>query len=165
MASTFRHSFTLIDTRAQKTTLNYESRHAGLTVNDDFDEAYAANLALQVALEAVTDANVYSKSLTWLGPGTTALPADADISDELAIVTFLTAEAAVPKYATLRVPAPIEAVWESDNITLDETNQAVIDFVAEVADGFVVSDGETIVTANSNGISHGYWRSKALSTN
>lgn len=168
----FRYSITLIDKRAEKTTLNFRGDFDALAgLSEDFDAAVTAAGALKSALLAITDANLYKESLTYEIGGGTALPVDADITDELAIVVFLSALAEVPKYATLRVPAPIDAVWESDGKTLDESNAAVQAFVAEfdadahAGGAFEVSDGEHVETDNANGIHKGFYRSKARSTN
>jgi hypothetical protein len=164
MASTWRYSVTLIDTKALKTTLNFVAEFDGLGLTEEFDAAQIAAGALKTDLEAVSDANVYSESLTYVMGGSSSLPADADITDELAIVAFLTPAAEAPKYHTLRVPAPIAAAFESDGVTLDETNSDVIAYVDNF-ETWEVSDGEHVVTANANGISHGFWRSRAKSTN
>jgi len=167
MASEFECSITLIDTNAQKTTLRFGGLFTGIDAGDEFDLAMTALAALVVSLEAVTDANVYKQTLTRVVGGSTALPEDADITDELAVIAFLTDDDVAPEYHTLRVPAPIDAVWESDGITLDKTNAGVIAYVAEFDQddvGFQVSDHEYIETANANGIKRGFWRSKAKST-
>lgn len=165
MASTWRYSVTMVDEKALKTTLNFVAEFDNIGLTEEFDEAQIAAGALKTDLLAVSDALVYSESLTYLIGGGVTLPADADITDEAAIVCYLSAAGEVPKYHTLRVPAPIDALFESDGKTVDETNAALIAYVANFADGeWEVSDGEHIETANDNGISHGFWRSKAKSS-
>ena len=166
MASIWRYSITLLDDKALKTTLNFVAEFDNVGIGEEFDEAQIAAGALKADLEAVTEANVYREQLTYVMGGSSAKPgADVDITDELAIVTFLTADSVAPEYATLRVPAPIAAAFESDGSTLDENNAAVQAYVANFAEGaWEVSDGQHVVTANQNGISHGFWRSRPKST-
>jgi hypothetical protein len=165
MASTWRYTVTLIDEKALKTTLNFIYEADNVDLGSEFDDAEAAAAALLTDLEAVTDANVYSEVLGYLRGGDPTLPNDADITDEAAVVCFLTADDVLPEYHTLRIPAPIDAMFESDGKTVDEDNAALIAYVANFADGeFTVSDGQYIVTANDNGISHGFWRSRAKSS-
>lgn len=167
MASTYEAAITLVDTKNLKTTLRWKGIFSGVDAAAEFASATAAIAALQSALEAVTDANVYKTTLTLLVDGGTALPADADITDEAAVVCFLTAAGVAPEYHVLRIPAPISALFESDGVTVDETNAALQSYVDEFDQpdvGFQVSDGEYIDTTNENGISHGYWRSRAKST-
>lgn len=167
MASTWRYSVTLIDSKAIKTTLNYEGLFSGLSLEDEFGLAQTAAADMKAALLDITDALVYREALAYQIGGGTSLPADADVTDELAIIAFLTADDVAPEYATLRVPAPVDAVWESDGITLDKTNADVIAYVAlfDLPDnGFQVSDGQYVETDNQDGISSGHWRSKAKST-
>jgi hypothetical protein len=155
----------MIDSKGLKTTLNFVGVFDNIGLTEEFDEAQIAAGDLLTDLYAISDANVYSESLTYLMGGSSTLPADADITDELAIVTYLTAAGEAPKYHVLRVPAPIDGVFESDGKTLDKTAAAAINYVANFGtDLWQVSDGEYVVTANSNGIDSGFWRSKAKSS-
>lgn len=167
MASRFRYSITLIDSKALKTTLNFVGDFSGIDAADEFSIAAGAGAQIVTDLLAISDANLYSDSMTLLVGGGSALPADADITDEAAVVCFLTAAGVAPEYHTLRVPAPISALFESDLVTVDETNAALQAYVDNF-DGtdveYMVSDGEYIDTSNENGISHGFWRSKAKSS-
>jgi len=167
MASTYEGAITMIDAKALKTTLRVGGIFSGIDENDEFSLAKAALAALVVALGNVSGANVYKSSLTLITGGGTALPAGTDITDEAAVVCFLTAEGVAPKYHTLRIPAPLAAVFESDLITVDESNADVQAFVSEFGQedvGWMVSDGEYVELLNENGISHGFWRSKAKSS-
>lgn len=167
MASDFRYSITLVDEKALKTTLNFVGTFSGIDANDEYALALAAAASLQTDLLAISDALLYSDTLTRLIGGGSSLPASADITDEAAVVTFLSAAGEIPEYHTLRVPAPIDALFESDGVTVDKTNAGLIAYVANF-DGadteFMVSDGEYIDTTNQNGISHGFWRSRAKSS-
>jgi len=165
MASDWRYTVVMIDTKSLKTTLNYQAHIEGISLQDEFDTAQGLAADLLTDLEAVSDAAVYSESLTYLLANSEALPADADITDELAIVVWLSDVGSINKQAVLRVPAPIDAAFSSDGVTLDVTNANVIAFVENFADGgFEVSDGEPVITTREDGIVSGHWRSKAKST-
>lgn len=163
MASTWRVTYVLVDTRALKTTMNFIYEADNLTLADEFADANSAMDALKTDLDAVTDANFYSESLTLLKAGSQALPADADITDLAKIAVHLSPAGETPKYGTLRIPAPISGLFESDGVTVDESNASLIAYVAELAN-FTISDGETIQTANDNGIESGWWASAKKST-
>lgn len=160
----FRYSMTLVDQRAHKTTLNFNMFYNGATSSENFDSATSDAAAIKAAFLAISDALVSNEVLGYQLGGSTALPVTADITDEAAVVCFLSEAAEVPKYHTLRVPAPISALFEADEKTVDETNAALITYVAAVGEqvggiGVIVSDGEQINTDLENGISHGFWRS------
>ena len=161
MTSLWRYTVTLVDERALRTVLNFMSEQDGIGLSEEFDSLMIDAAALLSDLLAVSDALLYSETATYLMGGDTALPADADISDEAAIVCFLSAAAAVPKYHVLRIPAPIDALFESDGVTVDESNAALIAYIDNFDTAFQVSDGEPVIVANENGISHGFWRSRA----
>lgn len=164
MASVWRYSVTLIDTHSHRTTVHYRGEFSGLSLTDEFGLAQTAAADLLTDLKAITDASVYSESLAYLIPGSEALPADADVTDELVMSLWLSDVGQLNKFATARVPAPIDAMFESDTITLDKTNANVIAYVANFNlpdNGFQVSDGEYVVTGRENGIVGGKWRSRA----
>lgn len=169
MASTYEVALTLRDSKALTTTLRFTGIFIGADAPAEYALALAAAQQLQQSIEAVTDAIVAKNTLAYVVAGDTAVPAAgvADITDECAVVCFLTAAGVAPKYHTLRIPAPIDGMFESDGYTLDESNVPVQQFVANFDDAdieFSVSDNEKIVTANDNGISHGFWRSRSKST-
>jgi len=165
MASIWRYSVTLVDTKALKTVLNFIGEFDGLSLTDEFGLAETAAGDLLTDLKAVTDAAVFKTSLALLQEEGEALPADADVTDEAAIVTWLSDVDALPKYHTIRIPAPID-MFQSDEVTVDKTNANLIAYIANFGgSGYQVSDGEYVVTSRENGISHGFWRSRAKSTN
>ena len=162
---TFQYAVTLVDTKALKTTLRWRRVITDVSVVAAFTTATSEADDLLTDLKAVTDASVYRASLAFLDEQGEALPADADITDEALINVWLSTVAQVPKYGQLRIPAPSIA-FESDLITVDETDANLIAYVANFGtDKWEISDGEVVVTARENGIVNGYWRSKAKSTN
>jgi hypothetical protein len=158
---TFRYSVTLIDERAMKSTLNFQMDVSEATSAENFTLAVGEGATISAALLAVSDALVYSENLTYLISGGSSLPADADITDEAAIVCFLSEAAEVPKYHVLRIPAPADAIFEADGVTVDESDSDLIAYVDALSESgsVVVSDGEQINVDLENGISHGFWRS------
>lgn len=166
MASKWRYSVTLVDSRSLKTTLNYTATFSGASITDEFGLAQVAAADLLTDLEAVTDAAIYSETLTYLLANNEAIPGAgvADITDEMAVVVWLSDVGSINKYHTLRIPAPIEAMIGSDGVTLDETNAAVQAYVANFDTAWEVSDGEHVVVSRENGIESGSWRSRAKST-
>ncbi len=160
----FVYSITLVDQRAHRTTLNYKMFYNGATQSENFDSATSDGAAIAAALLAVSDALVATERLTFEVGGSTSVPAAADVTDEAAVVCFLSEAAEIPKYHTMRVPAPVAALFEADEKTVDETNAALITYIAAVGEqvgdiGVIVSDGEQINLDLENGISHGFWRS------
>jgi hypothetical protein len=165
MASDWRYTVVLIDEHSIKTSMVFKANIDGLSLTDEFALAQTMAADLLTDLQAVTDAAVYSESLTYVIGNSEALPADADVTDELVVLVWLSDVGEVNKQAAVRIPAPIDAAFESDGVTLDKTNAAVQAFVANFGtDLWEVSDGETVVTGRDNGIVSGHWRSRAKST-
>lgn len=120
----------------------------------------AANQILG-ALDTISDGVVSESTITALHSQSSVIPADADTTDELVISVFINATGETPKYATIRVPAPVDGVWEANNVTLDKTNADVIQYVQQVGQHSVISDGESInLAVGSGGINKGYFRSR-----
>jgi len=149
----FRWTVTLIGTNSLKTTLNF------MIPEEDYEDADAAALNLLVALNAVTDANVYNETLTEIRSGAATLPSDADVTDEALVITYLSGTGESAKYHPIRIPAPIDAMFLGDKVTVDITNQPLQDWVAELSQHVEVSDGESISLDIDEGIASGYWRS------
>lgn len=157
----FLYRITLQGTKSKDTTT--------LTFNlDDFPEpvdfATVLSAADQIrgALVDITDANVKGESVTGVVSEDNQLPADADTTDEAVISVHLNAPTEAEKLASLRIPAPIDAIFQADGITVDVTNALLQQYVQQVAQHATVSDGEKIdTTSGTAGISAGYWRSKA----
>jgi hypothetical protein len=164
MASTWRSSITLVDTKGIKSTVNYRQDLDEATLAEDFAIAAAQHVDLVTQLMLVTDANRYSESLTVGMGGSPTLPADADVTDMGMVQTYLNDAGELGKYHTLRIPAPVDGIFEVDLITIDKLDAALIAFVAEVGGYFVVSDGEVINLAIEDGIAGGSWASVKKST-
>jgi len=164
MASTWRSSITLVDTKGIKSTVNFRQDLDEATLAEDFAIAAVQHGDLVTQLMLVTDANRYSESLTVAMGGSPALPADADVTDMALVQTYLNATGELAKYHTLRIPAPVDGIFETDLITIDKEDAALIAFVAEVGGYFVVSDGEVINLAIDDGVAGGSWTSVKKST-
>lgn len=159
MASTWRHTFVLLDSNKLKTTLNFISEQSGVDIAAEFASANLADDNLALELVDVTDANIYSRTLSYLKGGTASLPADADITDVALVSCYLTGAGVLPKYTTIRIPAPSAGIFGSDGVTIDKTDADLVSYVGVLADDFVVSDGESIVTDIDDGIAGGSWTS------
>lgn len=159
MTSLWKYSTTLIDEHSHKTTLSYLIPADEVDIDTEFAAVHAVMLLVELALAAVTDANVYSERLTYLVSGDPTIPADADISDEAAVVCYLSGTGDPAKFHVVRIPAPIDAMFNADTVTVDITNQALQDYVAELSAGVVLSDGESINLDIQEGIASGLWRS------
>ena len=153
----FTYRLVLQGTKSKdKTTMAFD-------LGDLVDFPTAENLAGQIrgALLDITDALVSKETITGILSEGNQLPADADTTDEAVISVHLNAPAEAEKLATIRVPAPIDAVFNADGITVNMAEALVIQYVQQVAQGAYISDGEQIDTASGNdGMAAGYWRSR-----
>lgn len=165
MASSWRSSVTLVDTKGLKSTVNFMQELDEPTLAEDFAIAAAQHVALVTQLLLVTDANRYSESLAVGMGGSPALPADADVTDVGMVQTYLNATGELAKYHTVRIPAPVDGIFEVDLVTIDKLDAALIAFIAEIGGYFVVSDGEIINLTIDDGIAGGSWASVKRSTN
>lgn len=166
MASDWLVSLTLIDGIALKTTLNFRYHSDEIIVTDGFNAANQAADALVTDLEAVTDANVYSQRITYLKDLDESLPAgDNRVTNVAQVVCYLTPDGVAPKFHVLRIPAPNVGIFGADEKTIDKTDAALIDYVANFLDGeFQVSDGEHIDDTIDDGIKGGSWTSVKKNT-
>ena len=144
-----------------KTTLTFQLD----TIGDPLaDHVAAQNAAAQIrgALLDVTDALPVQEKLTDLFfEDNTRPPADVDVYEEAAISCYLNPPNAAEKLHTLRIPAPIDALFMADGETVDASNSLLIQYVQQVAQHAYVSDEEKIDTTADNGIKYGYKRTKA----
>jgi hypothetical protein len=159
MASDWKYAVTLLGSNAMKTTLVYNFHSDEALLADALAALVTASGLVATSLGLISDANIYNESLTYLMGGSPALPGDADITDEAVVITFLTGAGVIPKYHPIRIPAPVSTLFESDLITVDETDTDLIAYVALLEASWQVSDGESIDTEVENGIASGWWRS------
>ena len=159
MATSWISRYILVGTNGLKTSLSFRQERDGATPDVDFTAALIAHNLLATALGNVTDANIYSSQLTSLVDGSSSKPADADITDVAFVQVYLNDPADLPKYHTLRIPAPIAGMFNADLITVDIADTDLVAFVDVLHDDFVVSDGEVINTDEDNGVAGGYWAS------
>jgi hypothetical protein len=159
MASDWKYTVTLLGSNALKTTLIYNFHSEEALLADALAALVTASGLINTSLGIISDANIYNESLTYLMGGSPALPSGADITDEAVVITFLTGAGVIPKYHAIRIPAPVAALFESDLITVDETNSDLITYVGLLESSWQVSDGEVVNTTVDNGIASGWWRS------
>lgn len=159
MAQWYDGRIVLIDEHGHKTSMNYD-----LGVGADPVAAMVKLNALAVALDAVTDANLFDVALTAHDDTNidASIPTEAEATEEAVLSVHLLAEPLAPKYAILRIPAPSNGIFLGDKESVDITDVDLLAYVAAVAANALVSDGETIVTARDyGGIGKTAWRSKA----
>lgn len=159
MASDWKYNVTLLGSNTLKTTMVYAFHSEEALLADALAAIITASGLIATSLGLISDANIYSETITLLQGGSPALPSDADVSDEAVVVTFLTGAGVLPKYHPIRIPAPVSTLFESDLLTVDETDTDLIAYVAQLAASWQVSDEESINTAVDNGIASGWWRS------
>lgn len=136
----------------------------------DFPEpvvfADVGNAANQIrgALVDISDANVSKETLTGVVSEDNQLPADADTTDEAAIVAHLNDPTEKEKLHVTRVPAPITALFQPNGQDVDVSNALLQAYIAQLSQHALVSDGEQInVSSGTAGIKRGYWRSRPKS--
>jgi hypothetical protein len=114
------------------------------------------------ALTAVTDAEIAKEWVVIVNQESNVIPADAEINEEALIAVHLNAPSEAEKLANVRIPAPIAAMFQTDALTVDLTNANLVQYIQQLAQHSTVSDGEQIdTTTGTDGMKHGYWRSKA----
>jgi LPS O-antigen subunit length determinant protein (WzzB/FepE family) len=143
---------------SDKTTLN-------LDIGEPADHLAAQSAVTQIvgALDDVTKATIRKVMLTEIisEDGTRPVDTSADTFEECAIATYLNDALDQEKLHTVRIPAPIDAMFLNDAQTLDTANALVIQYVQQLSQHAFVSDGEQINDAIDDGIKYGYKRSKA----
>jgi len=149
---------TLADEKGLKTVMRYFIPNEPLT---PYDSAKASLDAIVAELDPITDATIAQVTLTQLTEADDALGApNSDVSDEAAIVVYINETGTLPKYHTIRVPAPVDGIFEADLITVDRDDADLVAYVAALAEHTEVSDGEQINTAlGEDGMKSGEWRS------
>jgi hypothetical protein len=128
-------------------------------------EALAAAAQIKGALVDIIQAYVARETLDYMISADNQLPpGNVDVMDEAAIIVFLNDPVGnLPKYHTLRVPAPKEGIFLADGETVDIGEPTLIQYVQQIAQHAFVSDGEQVNTTSQNGIASGHKRSKAKS--
>ena len=151
----FSYVATLIDSKGLKTNLRFELVQAAHA------DAVADAAVISAQLASVTDALFYSENVIQNISGSATVPAIgvADISDQAVVVCYLSGSGEVAKYWNLRIPAPKAALFNADQLTIDITNQDLQDLVADLSTKVLLSDGESINLALTEGIKSGAWRS------
>lgn len=145
-------------TEKDKTTMTFD-----LGSPADHDDALDALDQIRGSLVDITKAYLRRIVLSEVVFDDNQRPSDtsADTFEEAAVSTYLNVSTDAEKLHTLRVPAPIEALFLSDASTVNPSNALLIQYVQQVAQHSFVSDGETIKTSNNNGIKGGSKRSRA----
>jgi len=146
-----------------KTSLTFQLDTSDAPLLGHVEAKLAAN-SIRGSLVDITDAFVVSESVTEVYFEDNQRPPEGvKAFEEAALIVYLNDPATAEKLHTLRVPAPIPAMFEVDGQTVDTSNALVKQFIQQVSQGAWVSDGEQIVVdaANNDGFKKGYKRSKA----
>lgn len=129
---------------------------AAATHLDDLVAAYGALSTANITRAGVTVRSVDNSTLGDDG---------SDVTDEAALIVYVNPTGELPKYAMLRIPSPVESLFEDDKVTVDLDNADLATLIDEIDAGVFVSDGEQINgDLGTNGVKRGWWRSKARST-
>lgn len=144
-----------------KTTLRFQLDTDANPLPDHIAARDAAN-QIRGSLVDVTDAFVVQEKVTDIFFEDNQRPPDnVDVYEEAAISVYLNPPTEAEKLHTLRIPAPIDALFLSDGETVDTANGLLIQYVQQIAQHAYVSDEEKIDTTADNGIKYGYKRTKA----
>lgn len=168
MATGFDYKITLVDSFGEKSTISF---YLGIfdtgTDGGDYEAALSASNQLRGALVDITDAFVNRERLEARVADDNQIPAgEILISEEAVIFTHLNAPTELQELYALRVPAPTQAaVFLADGKTVNAEAALVVQYVQQVSQHALVSDGEQINTSTGpygNGIADpaGYLRTK-----
>lgn len=166
MAFLYEGRITLIDEQGLKTTLRYDlGTTIGTDIATEIGPVWAELEAIGTTLDVITTANIFRMELGFRDDAneSSSLPAEAEVPEEAAVAVHLTAEPEAEKLHYLRIPAPVDALFLADGVTVDVNNADLQAYIADVAVA-EVSDGETIVVARgAGGMKKGHLRFKARS--
>jgi hypothetical protein len=157
--TSFIYRLRLVDGAGEQSTLTYDlGNFSEADAGADFLAAQNAANQIRGALVDLTDANVSSETLSSVISSDNQLPdASVLIGEEALIFVHLNAPNEAEKLHKLRIPAPTDsAVFLADGRTVDPTASLVVQYVQQVAQHSVVSDGEAVNTAAGaygNGVS------------
>lgn len=162
MSEYFLYKATVTDWQNHSTVMNYRIPATGVDQAAEDANARTAMANLKAALLAVTDGNITKETLTAVEGGTSTLPATSEhgVEEEIVISAYLSGAAEIPKYATLRIPAPEDDLFAT-LVDVDLAAADLVAYVAAIAANAEVSDGEVVNTTVTNGIADAYWRSRA----
>lgn len=165
MANTYVGSIGLRGYDGRVVTLSYDLGTFDLgTPEDNYLGAVSALDQIRGALVDITEADLAFVRLTELVQEFSTIPTseDARVHEKAAVVTHLNAPATVPKYHTVYVPAPIDALFVGDEgdgetVNVVDVNNALLQqYVQQLSEHAFVSDGEQIdITSGAGGIRSG----------
>lgn len=165
MALNFIGKVVLHDEQGLKTTLSYDFGVVAGAVDVASAAAWGTMNGILAELADITTANIFSVSVNCyddaLVVGT--LPAEAEIAEEAAIAVHLEAAPAPEKLAIIRVPAPVDALFLTDGVTVDTNNADLQAYTTVLQTGVYISDGESIASRGAAGMKNGWHRTRARS--
>jgi hypothetical protein len=165
MASYFDYSITLRDSKNLMTTMNFDlGEFSGADIATEYLAARSAATQVRGALVDITTAFVAKERLSLRLSDDNQVPGVgvADITDEAFVLTHLAPPTEARKVHGIRIPAPINAMFLTDGVTVNIVNALLKQYVQQLSQHTLVSDGEKInLNTGADGIDSGYWRSRA----
>ena len=128
----------------------------------DYVGARTAATQIRGALVDITDAFVTKETVSEVFFEDNQRPPDnVDVYEEAAVACYLNDPTEAEKLHTIRIPAPVDALFTVDGETVDVSNAQLIQYVQQLQQHAYVSDEEQINVSADNGIKYGYKRTKA----
>ena len=163
--SVYNGTIGLVDERGEKTYIQYSIDTPTNIPFAGADLTAAAGHITDLAakLGALSNANIFLAELRIRVIDNATLGADgSDVSNEAVLEVFINPTGQLEKVTKIRIPSPLESLFELDKKTVDLENADLADYVDEVDAGVFLSDGEQINDAlGVNGVKKGYWVSKS----
>lgn len=152
--------FLLTDVRGQTTTVTYQLGNFVGTPDVEFPLVLLAVEDVKNALGNATDAEITQEAVTMVNTGTAALhpiTGDAEINEEA--VVSLKLDSVLRQSATLRIPAPTEAIVPQTGSELVMTAVPLVQFIEQVVDHVRFGPNADVSAQDPAQVTNAYWRS------
>lgn len=146
-----------------KTSMRFQLDTVDVPLLDHTSATQAAN-SIRGSLVDISNAFIVQESVTEVFFEDNQRPAsDVNCQVEAVLMCHLNDPADAEKLHALRVPAPKDDLFMADGQTVLQSHANVKQFIQQVGDHAIVSDGEQInyAAANNDGLKYGYKRTKA----
>jgi len=165
MAQQFYGQIGFRGSNARTTVITYDlGVLTGADAGAEYLLAVAALGAIRTAVNAITAAQIYFSRVYANVTESAVIPVseDARVYVNAVVSVHIGVTGEVPKYATIRVPAPVDGLFLGDEGSgedediIDVTDAGLQAYVAALEANALVSDGETInLTLGTQGIHRG----------
>jgi hypothetical protein len=152
--------FLLTDVRGNTTTVTYQLGNFVGTPDVEFPLVLNAVNQVKNALGNATDAEISQEAITMVSTLTAAahpITGDAEINEEA--VVSLRLDSALRQSATLRIPAPTEAIVPQTGSNLVMTAVPLTQFIAQMIDHVRFGANADIEILDPAQVTNAYWRS------